>query len=177
MTNIMKHEKPKVTSLERLAELAEQKRAVVFNNGIIKPAAVVLNMQGTVIAAMIRNGNLFEYIKPVPEKKSPRFYRSGKVRRPLYAELEQEIVELKKALNASHNDSEKSNIDCLKDAHYDAILVVSDFPTVGQKAEGRIYSDRKRRAEDGAYARTSIVISIKDSIIQTRNTRYYIIQE
>lgn len=55
MTNIMKHEKPKVTSLERLAELAEQKRAVVFNNGIIKPAAVVLNMQGALISAMIRN--------------------------------------------------------------------------------------------------------------------------
>lgn len=98
MTNIMKHEKPKVTSLERLMELAEQKRAVVFNNGIIKPAAIVLNTQGAVIAAMMRNGNLFEYIKPITEKKSPTFYRSGKVKRPLYSELEAQNKEMKEVI-------------------------------------------------------------------------------
>ena len=97
MSSIMKHEKPKVMSLERLVELAEQKRAVVFNNGIIKPAAVVLNMQGAVIAAMIRNGNLFEYIKPVSEKKPMTFYRSGKAKRPLYAEIEKQNREMKEA--------------------------------------------------------------------------------
>lgn len=98
MSSIMKHEKPKVMSLERLVELAEQKRAVVFNNGIIKPAAVVLNMQGAVIAAMIRNGNLFEYIKPVSEKKPMTFYRSGKVKKPLYAELEEQFKKSKEMI-------------------------------------------------------------------------------
>lgn len=98
MSSIMKHEKPKVMSLERLVELAEQKRAVVFNNGIIKPAAVVLNMQGAVIAAMIRNGNLFEYIKPVSEKKPLAFYRSGKVKKPLYAELEAQNKQMKEVI-------------------------------------------------------------------------------
>lgn len=98
MANISKHEKPKVTSLERLVELAEQKRAVVFNNGIIKPAAVVVNMQGAVIAGMIRNGNLFEYIKPVSEKKPMTFYRSGKAKRPLYAELDKQNQEMKAVL-------------------------------------------------------------------------------
>ena len=98
MSSIMKHERPKVMSLERLVELAEQKRAVVFNRGIIKPAAVVLNMQGAVIAAMIRNGNLFEYIKPISEKKPLAFYRSGKARRPLYAELEAKNRDLTEAI-------------------------------------------------------------------------------
>ncbi len=98
MADIVKHERPKVMSLERLVELAEQKRAVVFNNGIIKPAAVVLNMQGAVIAAMIRNGNLFEYIKPVSEKKPLTFYRSGKARRPLYEELEEQLKKSKEMI-------------------------------------------------------------------------------
>lgn len=108
MADIVKHERPKVMSLERLVELAEQKRAIVFNNGIIKPAAVVLNMQGATIAAMIRNGNLFEYIKPVSEKKPMTFYRSVKAKRPLYEEIKKQNGELKEAIRELVTEYESS---------------------------------------------------------------------
>ena len=86
-TDIIKKEAPKVLSLERLVELAEQKKAVKFG-GVIKPAAVVLHMQGSLIASMIKRGVLFEYYKTEKVKQSPRFYKSGKPRKPLYSELE-----------------------------------------------------------------------------------------
>ena len=107
MSDLVRVDNPKVTSLEKLAELAKLKKAVKFN-GIIKPAAVVLHMQGAVIANMIRSGNLFEYIKPVSEKKPLTFYRSGKAKRPLYEEIKKQNGELKEAIRELVTEYESS---------------------------------------------------------------------
>ena len=52
---------------------------------------------------------------------------------------------------------------------FDAIL---KGYTEGPVYYGYIFEDKKGRFVDGTYIRTSMVVSIKDGILQTLNTKY-----